>query len=80
MQTQTQPSPETLRAFLTTHYKHERLEGRGEDYVEAVVQGRLRDLAARGIDGISKHESRTGAAIWFDADLNVIAYPRRIPA
>ena len=62
-----------LYAFLKARYKHERFEGRNDrdcpDYSHIVTRGRMADLERRGYDLISRHESATGQAIFFNAAL-----------
>jgi hypothetical protein len=56
---------EPLDEWLTRHYRHDRLGGRGEEY-EAIVRKSHRDNLDRdGYTLISHHESVTGEAVWY---------------
>jgi len=57
-----------LKEFLISHYKHERLYGRGEEYVDAVINGRIESLTNFGSDCISRHESNTSEAVFFQVE------------
>lgn len=62
---------EQMRTFLRKHYKRSRFEGRDcaawGSYSDALVAGRLRDLAAYGSDLISHHEAENGRAVKYTA-------------
>ena len=54
-----------LKKFLVENYRHDRLYGRGNEYGDAVVDGRVSDLQQAGVDCISRFESRTGDEIYY---------------
>lgn len=56
---------EKLLAFLIAHYKYNRLQGRGKEYVQALLDSRFEDSEVDGIDLISEHESKSGEGIWY---------------
>jgi len=63
--------------FLCARYKRDRFEGRdndiwGRDYSACVAQSASDDLKRHGFALISKHESATGCAVYYDATLNEI--------
>ena len=63
--------------FLRHHYNHDRFEGRndatwGRDYSYRVAQSGLDSLAKYGYSLISQHESKTGEAVYYDRNLNIL--------
>lgn len=79
------PSFEVMHSFLARQRKYEGFEGRnnntwGTDYSACVTRSTLQSLADHGIDGVSRHESITGKAIWFDASLRIITDDAEIKA
>lgn len=56
---------EILKKFLIKHYKNERLYGRGKEYANTVIDGRIDSLERFGKDCISRHESGTSEAIYY---------------
>lgn len=64
--------------FIREIYKAERFEGRndatwGRDYSYRVAQSSLDALKDKGYDVISHHESKSGEAVYFDRQLNILA-------
>jgi hypothetical protein len=51
--------------WITDSYKHERLGGRGAEYEAAIREYRRKDFIKDGYDLISRHESKTGEAVYF---------------
>lgn len=69
------------QAWMTRCYKPDRLEGRGERYAAVVRASHAKDLAERGYDCISRHDSVTGDAIWYpDIEAYYRTLRRRPPA
>lgn len=65
--------------FLKAHYKHDRFEGRnnnswGKDYSACIARSSYQAIESHGYTCISKHESKTGDAIWYDGSLNMSSY------
>ncbi len=58
-----------LKSFLEKYYKHERYQGRGEEYADNLFRSHRMDLLRYGCDWISHHESVTGKIVSF--------YPKR---
>ena len=63
--------------FIRELYKHSRFEGRndatwGRDYSYRVAQSGLDSLAKYGYGLISQHASKTGDAVYYDRDLNIL--------
>lgn len=63
--------------FIRELYKHSRFEGRndaiwGRDYSYRIAQSRLDSLEKHGYDLISQHESKTGDAVYYDRNLNIL--------
>lgn len=63
--------------FIREHYKHSRFEGRndaiwGRDYSFRIAQSGLDMLEKYGYGVISQHESKTGEAIFYDRELNIL--------
>lgn len=70
-------TPDTHYAFLKKHYRHNRFEGRndsawGADYSMRIANYRYDDLRDSGFSLISAHESASGEAVIYDADLNLL--------
>lgn len=71
------PTIEAMHAFLKQLYKPDRFEGRnnstcGENYSWVCAQSALDHVAQLGMSCVSQYESKTGDAVWFGPDLNVI--------
>lgn len=71
------PTAGRMHAFLSAWYLHDRFEGRngpvwGADYSGLITRSSLEGLERCAITCISRHESRTGCAVWFDRDLRVV--------
>ncbi|HBQ8830777.1 TPA: hypothetical protein MDU36_002448 [Klebsiella pneumoniae] len=63
--------------FIREHYKHSRFEGRndatwGRDYSYRIAQSGLDSLSKYGYGLISQHESKTGEAVYYDRNLNIL--------
>jgi hypothetical protein len=63
--------------FIREHYKHSRFEGRndatwGRDYSYRIAQSGLDSLSKYGYGLISQHESKTGEAVYYDLNLNIL--------
>jgi len=55
----------TVEEFANRYYKADRFSQRGEDYVEAVIQSKRKDIAQKGYTCISHHDNVTGKFIAF---------------
>lgn len=70
------PSFDQMYAFLKQWYKHDRFEGRNGDwcpnYSSIVTQSGLDHITKYGYGCISRHESVTGQAIFFNKQLQDI--------
>lgn len=69
------PTLPELKAFLRSHYRRDRFEGRDgawcPDYSDRVTANYLSELRERGEASITRHESASGAAVCFGPDLVV---------
>ena len=69
-----------MHAFLKTHYKRERFEGRNDgycpNYSTKVAISRLEDLQNYGYLCISRHESVTGCFVLFNKEGAVITWAK----
>lgn len=80
---------DAVYTFLREHYLHSRYEGRnaewpkgvpeGGTYAELVARNALEHLEKYGDGMIGPYESRTGRAIHYDANLNILT-PDEPPA
>lgn len=66
------PTFDTVYAFLKKHYKPARFEGRGKGYAERLTRSVMSELARLGYSLVSHHDSISGRAVWFNANLNEI--------
>lgn len=58
---------QTLKELLVM-YKHDRFEGRGRDYMNAVVGSHYQRLASTGETMVTHHESKSGETVYLNAD------------
>ena len=79
--TQALPTIEAIHAFLKSCYKFERFEGRNDerdgfaDYSMRVARSTQVELERRGWSLVSRHESGTGRAVWFNDQLEITESP-----
>lgn len=71
------PTLEAMHAFLARHYKYDRFEGRNDpswcpNYSSIVAQSTIDQLAQCGLACVSQFESRSGDAVWFGPDLEIL--------
>lgn len=68
------PDREKLYQFIRRWYKHSRFEGVTfvEGYPEIIIDGYMKHFETNDVAFISCHESNTGQAIKFDAELNIL--------
>jgi hypothetical protein len=64
--------PATVREFVLTYYRHDRLRGRDEEcarawpgyvYSEAIIASHEADCARQGYCFVTEHESKTGECV-----------------
>lgn len=55
-----------VRAAIIGNYKHDRLLGRGEEYMEVVIASALKDARENGRFSIGRYESKSGDHITFE--------------
>lgn len=60
------PNFATMKEYLVSLYKHERLYGRGAEYGDTVVRSAIEYLEKHGRGVIGQYESRTGEAVWYE--------------
>jgi hypothetical protein len=65
---------ELIKKFLTKHYRHDRFFGRGEDYANCIINSHVEDLINSGIGCISRFESNTGSALFYQVVDNKIKF------
>lgn len=65
MDTTIDPQTMTVREFVEQYQKSERLHERGDDYAECVIASSEEQFTQHGYTVISRHESKTGEAIWY---------------
>lgn len=74
-----------LYQFLKTHYRPERFEKRNgngwdKNYSHHIAAYTHKELVDFGYSLISRHESRTGEAVIYDRDLNILdSIPKKLP-
>lgn len=56
---------DSLPDFLDKYMKHDRYKGQGDDYALAVLESHEESINRFSHTLISKHESRTGEAVWY---------------
>lgn len=61
-----------VRAAIQGNYKHERLQGRGDEYANQIVQTAYEQLLKTGELLISKFEAKAGRTIKFVLDGDVL--------
>lgn len=59
-----------LAAFLAEHFRPSRWMPRGAEYIEAVIESKMRDLALNGMTYISHHDEITGRGMVIYSDLS----------
>lgn len=59
-----------LAAFLSEHFRPSRWMPRGAEYIEAVIDSKMRDLALNGRTYISHHDEITGRGLIIYSDLS----------
>lgn len=82
MSTPNLPTLEDVHAFLKSHYKHDRFEGRnsvwpkdaaGNEYSACVAKSALEWLGTHETGLISWHESASGKLIEYDRNLQIVS-------
>lgn len=59
------PEQMTVREFVETYQKYDRLHGRGDDYAESVIASSEEQFSKYGYTLISRHESAIGEVVWY---------------
>lgn len=54
-----------LKSFMEKYYKHDRYQGRGEEYTYNLFMSHRDYLLNHGFDFISRHDSITGRVVSF---------------
>lgn len=58
---------QTLKELLAM-YKHDRFEGRGKEYMNAVVGSHYQRLSSTGETMVTHHDSKSGETVYLYAD------------
>lgn len=61
-----------VRAAILGNYKHDRLYGRGEEYGDRIISSTVDTVKKDGHFGIGSYESKSGEAVYFKLDGNVL--------
>jgi hypothetical protein len=74
-----------LYAFLRQHYKNERFEDRNNskwepNYSQLVTHSTMESLKLHGYSCVSRYESATGKAIFFDRSLGILDHETTLRA
>ena len=59
-----------LAALIAEHYRPSRWMPRGQEYMDAVIDSRMRDLSLNGRTYISHHDEITGRGMIIYSDLS----------